>query len=231
MNWLLVLVLVLIGFYAWRGKKRGFIRTVFTMFSTIIAIVITLWISPHVTSWIQRDNRLINYINERINENVIDENVGETTTDEVKYIEKLPLPSLIKDTLIENKTPDVYDVLSVESFKGYVSNLLAVFLVNIGMFLLLYMIVKILLNIIARTLDLIGNLPIISGLNSTAGLLVGLVHGIMMVWIGFIVITLFVNDEYGLYLFSLINESKTLSTIYNNNLILMVLTDISKVLF
>ncbi len=233
MNWLLGVVMAILIIYAWRGKKRGFIRTVFTFFSTILAIAITLGISPYVSKWIHENDKIMDFANERVYETFVleSEYAGSNTTEQIEYIENMSLPSLIKETLIENNTSDVYTVMAVNGFNEYITNLLSVFLINVGVFLLIAIIVKTILYIIGISLDLIGKLPIISGLNRVAGLLAGLVQGIIVVWIGFTVITLFVNNEYGQSLLVQINESPILSVIYNNNLIMILLADIGKVLF
>lgn len=234
MNWLLVAVMLLLIFYTWRGQKRGFIRTVFTIFSTIIAIVITMWVSPYISKGIKSNDSLMTHVSEKVSEALAseaDEEIGDKTTDEVEYIENLKIPSLLKKNLIENKTSDVYDAMAVDDFKGYVNNLLSVLLINMGTFIFVLLLAKVLLHITSVTLDLISNLPVISGLNRFMGLIAGLIHGVIVIWIGFVVITLFANYEFGQILFAQINESEILSAIYNNNIILVFLTDISKILF
>lgn len=233
MNWLLAIVIAILIIYAWRGKERGFIRTVFAFFSTIIAIAITLWISPYVSKWIQENDKIVEYVNESVNETFLSDkqDIGNNTTEQVEFIEEMSLPLLMKETLIKNNTSDVYNVIAASSFNDYVTNLISMFLINVGTFMVITIIVKIMLYIIGSSLDMIGRLPILNGLNRVAGLLAGLVQGIVIVWIGFIVITLFMNNEYGQSLMAQINKSQILSTIYNNNLILVLLTDTSKVLF
>lgn len=231
MNWLLLVIIVILIYYAWRGKNRGFLRTVFTIFSTFLAIILTLWISPYATKWVQNNDKVMNYVNQGVYAIIMPDSTGNKTSDEVEYIGNLSIPYLLKETLIENKTPDVYSALAVKSFKEYVSNFISLILINIGTFFLIYLLVKILLNFLSTTLDLVSNLPVISGINRVSGLIAGAVNGIIVVWIGLIIITLFANNETGYNLLTLINESEILSSIYNNNVILILLTDISKVLF
>lgn len=231
MNWLLIIVIGILCFYILRGRKRGFIKTVFTIFSTIIAILITMWASPYISKHMKENDRLLEYVNERVSERATPSEVGDKTTDEVNYIESLKVPSIIKETLIKNKTSDVYAAMAVNNFKEYVYNLLSIFLINVGTFIAVFIIVKVLLHIISTTMDLISKLPILNGMNRMAGMFAGLVHGVLIVWMGFVVITLFSNSDWGQYLFVEITNSKILSTLYNNNLILRVLTNLGKVLF
>ena len=85
--------------------------------------------------------------------------------------------------------------------------------------------------IISKTLDIISKLPLINGLNKTAGLFVGFIHGIVMVWVGCIILTALSSTKFGESLFILINESPILSSIYNNNLLLTFITNLGELLF
>ncbi|NMB43866.1 MAG: hypothetical protein GX995_07025, partial [Clostridiales bacterium] len=184
MNWLLAIVIAILIIYAWRGKERGFIRTVFAFFSTIIAIAITLWISPYVSKWIHENDKIVEYVNESVNETFLSDkqDIGNNTTDQVEFIEEMSLPLLMKETLIKNNTSDIYNVIAASSFNDYVANLISMFLINVGTFMVITIIVKIILYIIGSSLDMIGKLPILNGLNRVAGLLAGLVQGIVIVW-------------------------------------------------
>lgn len=231
MNLLLAIVIAILIIYTLRGRRRGFILTVFTMFSTIIAILLTMWISPQVSKVIQNNEKVVTYVNENISGKLIFDDVGSKTTDEVEYIEDLPLPSLIKNKLVENNTNDVYRAMAVDSFKGYIGHMLTLLIINIAVFLLVCSIVKIVLYIISHILDLISNLPIINGLNRAAGLFVGFLHGIIVVWIGFVILTMFGNSQIGQIFFEQVNESEILSLLYNHNLIMNFLADVGKILF
>ena len=231
MNWMLVLVIATLFFYSLRGRRKGFIKTVFTVFSTIIAILLTMWIIPYVSKVVQSNDEIVNYVSKNITSKLINDDIDSKRSDEIKYIEKLPLPSIIKNRLIENNTNDVYDALSTNNFQGYINRMITLLILNFFIFLILCLIIKIALYIIGNILNLVSYLPIINGLNRIAGMLVGFLHGIIIVWIGFIVITVFSSSTIGSNLFRQINESRILSFIYNNNLILNFLTDMGRILF
>ena len=50
MNWLLLLALGIIGVFAFIGWRVGFVKSVFSLVSTIAVIVITILVSPIVTN-------------------------------------------------------------------------------------------------------------------------------------------------------------------------------------
>lgn len=231
MNWMLIIVIATLVFYSLRGRRKGFIKTVFTIFSTIISILLTMWLVPYVSKVVQSNDDIVNYVSENISSKLISDNVENNRSDEIKYIEKLPLPSIIKSRLIENNTNDVYDALLTNNFQGYINRMITLLILNFFVFLILCFIIKIGLYIISNVLNLISYLPIINGLNRIAGTLVGFLHGIIIVWIGFIVVTVFSSSTLASNLFNQINESRILSCIYNNNLILNFLTDVGRILF
>ncbi len=231
MNWLLVIVIAILVFCSWRGRKKGFVKTAFTIFSTIIAILITMWVSPYVSKWMKNSDGLNEYVNRKVSEQITTDEVGDSVSEEVNFIEGLEVPSIIKDALIKNKTPDVYKTMNVNNFKGYVVQFISTFIISVAVFLVLWIIVKIILGIISVTLDLVSSLPIISDIDRVGGLLAGLVNGFLIVWIGLLLATVFASSQIGQSIFAQINDSKFLSIVYNYNLILIFLSNIGKVLF
>lgn len=87
-------------------------------------------------------------------------------------------------------------------------------------FLIGYIVCWLALKYICMTLDLISRLPLINELNKAAGVLAGLFRGIVIVWILFIVITVFRETAWGSTAFALIKESQLLERLYEGNLIL-----------
>lgn len=231
MNGLVIVVVVVLAGYAILGRKRGFIRTVFTLFSTIIALMLTMWISPIISKEVVKNEKIYGYVMDRV-EVIIDfSHVGRTLTEQVEFVDQLPLPKSIRTTLLENNNSEVYVAMAVDSFEDYVCGTIANIMINAGVFVLIMLIVTITLAILSEVLNIISKLPIINGINKTAGLLVGLLHGFIIVWVGCIVILVFGTTSIGQYLLALINESEFLGVIYNNNILLQVITNIGALLF
>ena len=80
-------------------------------------------------------------------------------------------------------------------------------------------------------MDLISKLPILHGMNALGGVACGLIHGLIILWILCIVITMFAWTEYGQWTLAQINESSLLSLLYNNNYLISALTNMGKMLF
>lgn len=231
MNWLAIVVLVILAGYALNGHRRGFIRTVFTLFSTIIALILTSWVSPVISKELQKNDKVMGFVTEKVEKVITFSEAGNKITDQVNFINKLPLPAIMKHTLIENNTKDVYTAMAVDNFKDYISNSVARIIINAVVFLVIVLFITIGLALLCETLDIISKLPLINGLNKTAGLLAGLLHGIIVVWIGCIFLTILSSTQWGKSIFELINSSAFLSTVYNNNLLLKFIMNLGKILF
>lgn len=231
MNWLLIAVIVILGGYALYGRNRGFIRTVFTLFSTIIALLLTSWISPVVSKEAQKNDKIMGFVTEKVSKIVKGNDMGSKKADQITYIGKLPLPKGMKNALVENNTVDMYKAMAVDNFKDYVSNTISRIIINAAVFLLIMLIILVSLAVLCEALNIISKLPLINGLNKTAGLFAGLLHGVVVIWIGCIFLTMISSTKLGQSIFTLINENQFLSIIYNNNLFLKFITNLGATLF
>ena len=134
-------------------------------------------------------------------------------------IENLKLPQSMKDALIENNNSEVYQLLGVDRFIEYVSTYLAGMLINAIVSVLMFLATFILIQLLVRWLDLIARLPIIYGLNKIAGALLGLAHGLLLLWVGGLLLDLFSATPLGSSLMDQVRESAWLSFLYQYNLL------------
>lgn len=229
-NWLLIVIgVILIGFTL-NGRRMGFIHTVFTLFSTIVAIMLTVWISPVVNKQIQQNDKFMDYTTKKISQMIDFTDSGKKTTDQVSFINKLPVPKAMRESLVENNNKEVYKTMAVKSFKEYVSESISRMIINAGVFVVVFIVISVALGVICLALDIISKLPVINGLNKTAGLLAGFIQGIVVVWIGFLILTAFAGTKLGQSAFELINANTFLSLLYNNNMLLKFVTNLGQIL-
>lgn len=231
MNWVLIITLLILVGYAIKGHHDGFIKTVFSIFSVIVAIVITIIIAPIVSKELQKNDSIMKTLTKQVAKTISIDEKNISKIDAIEIIEKLVLPKSIKEDLIENNNPEMYQSLFVNDFSEYISSYLAVIIINATTFFGVFLIVWIALIILSYILDLISKLPVINGLNKTAGLLVGVIHGLIVIWIICIFLTAISSTPFGRMIFGYINDNEWLGIIYNNNLLLKVITDLANTLF
>ncbi len=224
MNWILIAVLAILIGNALIGLRVGFIKTIFSLVSMVIALLLTVWISPNVTTMLKSNDKFHNMITDQV-EKMLDLKEKETDiSDEEDFMKGLPLPGSVKQSMMENRDK------GVENLKEYITDYVSGIIINAVAFILTFILALIVLWALCFALDIVSKLPILNSINKLAGLAAGLVHGLVIVWLVFILITVFGGAKFGQDAFAMIDESKILSFVYDNNLLLKFITNAVKIL-
>ena len=136
---------------------------------------------------------------------------------------------MLKKLLINNNTEKTYQKLAVNSFNDYVPKFMANLIMNIIAFVLTWVIVASFIWLAVMTLDVIANLPVIHGINQVLGLLLGFMQALAIVWITFLVITIFSSTAIGKLLMEMIEKSVILDKLYDLNVFLNFLQKTIKI--
>ena len=214
MNWLLIIVLGIIIINAIIGRKVGLIKIIFSLFSFILALILTAWISPSING-ILKNNEVFYEMAEQKVEDMLFKEQPETTNEE-DIIEGLPLPKSIKESLRENKEKQEINI------KSYIISHVTDIVIKSLAFVLTFVVVFVGLWVISIALNIISKLPILHQINKLAGLLVGGLQGVLVVWLLFILITVFSSSELGKTAFQQIESSSILSYLYDKNFLLNI---------
>jgi uncharacterized membrane protein required for colicin V production len=231
MNWLLIVVVAILVGNTLIGMKAGLIKTIFSLCSMVVAVVLTIWISPHVNDFMKGNDKIYDAISSKVEKILPLAEKEAGSSEEVSIIEGLMLPQSIKDALIENNNAKVYKAMAIDSFEEYVSGYITGVIINAMAFAITFLVIIILLWIICLSLDIISKLPLLNEVNKTGGLIAGLFHGLVVVWLFFILITVFGSTEYGQKALEMIGDNSLLSLIYNNNFILKFIMNATKIVF
>lgn len=144
--------------------------------------------------------------------------IGEIPQDvQISEIENAPIPEFIKDQLIDNNNEASYSSLGVSSFPQYVAAFISRMVLNILSFLVTFVIVVILVKALMFAVNIIGELPVLGLLNHIGGAVLGLVLGLVIVWIGFLIMTLAYTTEAGSACFEMVEKSSILKFLYDTN--------------
>lgn len=152
------------------------------------------------------------------------ENVEIPRDMQMAAIEASELPEVFKNLLSTNNNSEIYNELGVENFVQYVGSFLARLLINIVAFLCVFLLVTIILRAIIFALDVVSELPGVGFINRIAGGAVGVLCALVIVWIGFIVITLLYVASLGTDLYDMIQASGMMRFLYEYNPIMMLAT-------
>lgn len=121
---------------------------------------------------------------------------------------------------IEGSDLEVLDTLRSLGMENTVSGYLADQILHWAAFLIALLLAGVLIRGIVFSLGIVSRLPILHGLNKTAGLLLGFAEGVVLVWIFFVIITVCASTGTGGRLLKMTAQSGILSWLYRNNLLL-----------
>ncbi len=192
MNIALIIALALVVLGAVMGIKNGFVKTVFALGSTIVAIILTIWLSPMVANMMSNNETIMTTITEKVEEN-----------------------------LSENSSDEAYKVLQVEaeSIRHYTSIYIAGIIVKALAFVVTFVIVSLLLWLICHLLNIVAKLPVLNFLNRVLGCAAGIMEGLVIIWLLFILISAMAQTSFGMSVLKMVGESKPLLFLYEHNLI------------
>ena len=141
-----------------------------------------------------------------------------TKIEQTKLIENLPIPQVLKDMMIDYNNGEGYQKLNVTDFGGYVAGFFANVILNVAAFIITLLVVQLVLWTGLAALDLFSRLPVLHTINRIGGLAVGILQGLLAVWVIFLVISVLSATDVGISLMSMVDGNVLLKPIYDGNL-------------
>lgn len=227
-SWILdVIVLAILLFFAMRAYKQGFIEAGLHFLPMLAAMGAAYFFAP-VCGRLFRQTPLFASLQSSISKGLqLDSVFGEAALEtQTRIIEQMQLPDFIKDALLENNNPVVYDILHVDRIQDYISGFLANISVNILSVVLLTAITFFVVKLFLKALNLVFRLPVLSFFNRLCGLIIGTLQGVSIVWLICIVLTFFYYNPKMSAFFQALNQTKIASVFYENNLLLLLILKI-----
>ncbi len=231
MNWLTFVIILLFAFCFWLGMKKGLIKMVYSIGILIAGFVLTIVLSPVVSSFLHHNDSIYQFVYQAVEENISLEGKGKTLRQENLMIDNLPLPEMLRQKLKENNNEEVYQAMAVTSFKTYIYKYVTNMILNGISYFSVYLCITIILCIVGKALDLVSKLPVLKELNQLAGGIIGLVQALLMFWLFCTILAIFSNTQWAQNLYKMINESIILSTLYNGNFLMKIITNLKNTFF
>lgn len=226
-TWIVLLVLLL---FALRGYRRGFVRTLVSIAFFFLAAVLVHYATPYISRALKEYTPLYSYVDAQCEKAFkIEETEDQaelSKLEQTQLIENLQIPETLKKQLLENNNKAGYERLSVDSFSNYVAGYMASLIMNVITYVVTLAAVLLLLRIGAAALDLISKLPVLHGMNQVLGLALGLVQGVLLIWVVFLIITICGSTQAGGRLLTMIYESPVLNVLYDANVFLRYLMNL-----
>lgn len=237
MNWLLVIVLLLIGFRIYRGYKKGAIHMMLSFAALILSVVVTGFLGPVFSQHLCDSKIIVGYVSDAVNkslgvESSVQKATGQMTDHSInrginqqqqeELLQQLGLPQNINKALLKGKDDTISNVTTatVHNFATFISEGLAKIIIRGITYIVIFLIAKIGLRIIIMFLGILDRIPGVEDASKLAGAGIGAISGFVMVWVGFLFLLALSSTRFGMECYRCINESTVLTVLYNNNLLL-----------
>ena len=231
MNWLCVVILAVPVLYIFIGIQRGMVRTAFSVFSVVLALALGFILNPYITQFLREKTPVYKVVQEQCEESnsaalkeQLDQKIN--TEEQNQYIQSLPLPESLTKILVGHNNTEGYNQLLADSFWEYLSRSIAQMAIGAVSLIFTAVIISIVMNLLGGLLDGIFSLPVLSLINRTGGAVLGAVQGIFVVWIIFLIITLFWDSAWAKEAAMMLQANPLTEMLYDNNILVHFLSGI-----
>ena len=212
------LVIFILVFSLFRGRKKGFVKTAYSLVSWILSLLAAWKLFPLVGKGLRAlglFGKLQGYIAGHLS-------LGDLsgTAEAAAAIQNLPIPKILQEKLIENNNYEVYHIFNVDTLSDYVAGYLANVALNIIAMAVTFLLVFLLIRLIGFALEIVAKLPVLRTLNSALGMAAGVVMGVVKVWAVCIILTIIGMIPKFTVLLSGVSASVVTQFFYTHNLIM-----------
>ena len=220
LNTLTIVALAYLAIAALWGGFRGMIRTVLAFLVLAITVVVTYTAAPVVYQSLHESANVSNYLQNK-SATVID-NLADGIAagkDSSDWLDILPLPGEVAEAASYGDNNMIAQVLKSDPVRGALAIQMANIITRIIATIITAVTVFIVLTIIRFILLRMADLPGISAADHLLGFILGLIKGIVVLWIGLLIIRLIALTGSGAELQRQVNESEVLAMIDDYNMI------------
>ena len=241
MNWVLIAVLAILAICGYAGWRKGIIKMVVSVAAMIVTIIVTVFAAPLLGKMIKNNTKIYDNLYNSVRTMVEEalENAEEGTQSYISGDENeiqtylgqaakmLKLPESIAVRVEETVDYDYIEEIQEQGnttvntlVSPIISQRLTQIIFNAIIHIIVFIALFVVIRIVMSVTGIIGRLPVIHEANKLLGLAVGLIEGLLIVWVFFALLTAMGSTEWAANALSDISSSKLLSLIYDNNLIL-----------
>ena len=210
---LLVIVLFIVAMFL-LGYHRGLIRIGLSLVLTVTSMILAFALAAPLKNYIKNNTPIYNNIKTNIEKQV---------DKEIDSIDELKLPDTIIKDLEKHNTSDYKTEAGVDTLNEYIVAYLADICITMLSYIILFIAIRLASIIIMEIAGIFERLPVIAEINKFVGGLVGLVYGIVIIWVIFLIITLAQTTALGGILMESISNDPFLNYIYSTNILLKFL--------
>lgn len=215
------------------GWGQGLFKVIVSVAGLVLSLVVGIYVSPRVSGYLEKNTLIDEHIAEYIANKLEFSDSGEEASKgmQVSAIKALPLPEGMKTNILDNNNSEMYKALEVSGVYDYIAKSIAVVILNAGVFLFLVLACRLFIYFFIKGLGEFTKLPIVRWIDKIGGGFLGGMKGIILIWIFFLIVSLSSTAVWSQQIISQISESVFLKLLYDNNLLLDIVGDLTRILF
>lgn len=227
MNLLEIILFLIVVLLIIRGLHEGILRMAFSLLSCLLVIIVISKVSPMVNDYLKSKNNVQQdmhriadkYVSSR--EKSAKEGSSGKGKDYLVNESASEIPRFMREVLVKELEKIDYNAFSEEEIQKMTHDALVVTVEDLLMkglaFLLTLAFASLVMGVVRILLGILGHLPIIHGVSKLLGGFMGLIEGIILIWIILFVIQCFSATESGNALLQMSRDSQILTEINDFN--------------
>ncbi len=209
-----IVALALIVIAMLEGRRKGLVKMLWRVGAWFITLILVLVLIEPVTDWVMTTDTAKNTVEQFtvvFESNLSQNELTQITPEKISELTNIP-----QILISENVTSGINDgITSVAmSLAESVANITIKIATGLGLFIIL----RILMALLYRVLNIATRLPVIKGINSFLGMLMGLINIMFIIYIVLGAAALFMDASSQLN--SVIDATYIVKYFYNNNILL-----------
>lgn len=253
---MMLLVITIFLVFIILGYKRGLFRSILKLVLTGLSFILAYLLAPIVSGILIQHTNLDEYIHDKIYTAIVsrveqhieteltetlgyaDENLVQQMTnvfmatelnrnEQVAFIQESGFPGYVQDALLSNNNDETKEKLGVNGFYDYIATYVSYMIINGFSFLLAALVLRIIFGLVSLILSLAVQLPIIGSINRFGGIVFGAAEGLIVVWLLFLIVSVFASTKYGQAIYNQIMENRFLSLLYEKDVFRTVIAELN----
>lgn len=227
---LVIVLLILFGTMIW-GYWRGFIRIAFSLMAMVLNIMLVSWTTPFITDFLKENTNIYENMVEQYAQQIqisaekeIEDIIERTKShkqEKNKKVEEMvqgiPFSGLWLEEILEKTDSITNSVADKTQVYRKMGEYMADWVLRGITFLITLLVTSFLIKLLLSILNIVEKLPLLKGVNRLLGGIVGVLQGLLIVWLLFFLVTVFCTTQIGQSALSYINASEFLTFLYQYN--------------
>lgn len=227
----LVITLVILLFYAIRGFCKGLLNVIFSLLAIVVTMGLVTMITPTVSDYLinhtqiyeKIQERSISTVQEKVEEALVDNEA--TIDDQEKALDDsgIALPGIAKRNILKSVDSVLYSIMESSGIMEVLGEKMAMTIFRMAVFIGCFLLIYLILYLLYLMLNALVKLPGIRVVNKGAGIVAGLVKGLIVVWIIYLAASVLASTTLGGWFVSSIEANPITAFLYNNNLLVYLI--------